>query len=236
MKSYLGYVKQVKNYMLKTVIWDNDGVLVDTEEMYFKATREVLSEIGVDLTPELFDQIYLMQGRSTFYLAAAHGLKAEVIARLRADRNRRYSDLLRNGVRVMDGVEETLRRLHGKVLMGVVTSSRREHFEIIHSGTGLLHFFDFVLTREDYGKPKPNPEPFLTAIIRNRLQPKHCIIVEDSERGLAAAKAAGIRCMVVPNRLTRDGNFSGAYRVLENVREVTGEVFQLLSQHINLLK
>jgi HAD superfamily hydrolase (TIGR01509 family) len=183
--------------MIKAVIWDNDGVLVDTEELYFKATREVLSEIGVDLT---------------------------------ADRNRRYSDLLRKGVRVLDGVEETLRRLRGKVLMGVVTSSRREHFEIIHSGTGLLHFFDFVLTREDYGKPKPNPEPFLTAIIRNRLQPKHCIIVEDSERGLPAAKAAGIRCMVVPNRLTRDGNFSGAYRVLENVREVTGEVFQLLSR------
>ena len=114
--------------------------------------------------------------------------------------------------------------------MGVVTSSRREHFEIIHSGTGLLHFFDFVLTREDYGKPKPNPEPFLTAIIRNRLQPKHCIIVEDSERGLAAAKAAGIRCIVVPNRLTRGSNFSGAYRVLESVSEVAGEVFQLLSQ------
>ena len=222
--------------MVKAVIWDNDGVLVDTEELFFKATREVLSEIGVDLTAELFGRISLMQGRSTFYLAAAQGLKAEVIARLRTDRNRRYSDLLRNGVRVLDGVEDTLRRLRGKVLMGVVTSSLREHFDIIHSGTGLLHFFDFVLTREDYGKSKPNPDPFLTAVLRNGLQPEHCIIVEDSERGLAAAKAAGIRCIVVPNALTLGSNFSGAYRVLENVREVTGEVFQLLNQQRNLLK
>jgi len=222
--------------MVKTVIWDNDGVLVDTEELYFKVTREVLSEIGVDLTPELFDQISLMQGRSTFYLAAAHGLKAEVIARLRSDRNRRYSDLLRNGVRVLDGVEETLRRLHGKVLMGVVTSSRREHFEIIHSGTGLLHFFNFVLTREDYGKPKPNPDPFQAAIIRKGLQPEHCIIVEDSERGLAAAKAAGIRCIVVPNALTLGNDFSGAYRVLESVSEVAGEVLELLCQQVNTIQ
>jgi HAD superfamily hydrolase (TIGR01509 family) len=197
--------------MIKAVLWDNDGVLVDTEELYFKATREVFSEIGVDLTAELFDQISLMQGRSTFYLAAAQGLKAEDIARLRADRNRRYSDLLRKGVRVLDGVEDTLRQLRGRVLMGVVTSSRREHFEIIHVGTGLLHFFDFVLTREDYGKSKPNPDPFLTAIKRNGLKRQHCIIVEDSERGLAAAKAAGIRCIMVPNSLTKDDDFSGAY-------------------------
>jgi len=216
--------------MIKAVIWDNDGVLVDTEELYFKATREVLSQIGVDLTAELFGRISLMQGRSTFYLAAAQGLKAEVIAQLRTDRNRRYSDLLRNGVCVLDGVEDTLRRLRGKVLMGVVTSSRREHFDIIHSGTGLLHFFDFVLTREDYGESKPNPDPFLTAVLRNGLQPEHCIIVEDSERGLTAAMAAGIRCIVVPNRLTRKGNFSGAYKVLSSLGEVADTVFSLMSR------
>ncbi|MGD8763687.1 MAG: HAD-IA family hydrolase, partial [Desulfobacteraceae bacterium] len=127
-------------------------------------------------------------------------------------------------------VEDTLRRLRGKVLMGVVTSSRREHFEIIHSGTGLLCYFDLVLTREDYGKSKPNPDPFLTAVIRYGLQPEHCIIVEDSKRGLAAAKAAGIRCIVVPNALTQGSNFSGAYRVVKSVNEVTEEVFQLLSR------
>ncbi|MEE4264261.1 MAG: HAD family phosphatase [Desulfobacteraceae bacterium] len=216
--------------MLKAVLWDNDGVLVDTEELYFEATREVLLEIGVHLTTELFVQISLKQGQSTFDLAAGQGVEPEVIARLRADRNRRYSDLLRNGIRLLDGVEDTLRRLQGKVIMGVVTSSRREHFEIIHSGTGLLHFFDFVLTREDYRKSKPNPDPFLTAVIQNGLQPKHCIVVEDSERGLAAARAAGIRCIVVPNALTRSSKFSGAYRVFESVSDVAGEVFQLLSR------
>jgi HAD superfamily hydrolase (TIGR01509 family) len=114
--------------------------------------------------------------------------------------------------------------------MGVVTSYRREHFEIIHSETGLLQFFDFVFTREDYTKSKPDPDPFLTAVIQSRLQPAECIIVEDLERGLAAAMSAGIRCLVAPNALTRGNNFSGAYRVLESVNGVAGEVFQLLGK------
>lgn len=215
--------------MIKAILWDNDGILVDTDELYFSATRDVLSKVGVDLTRDLFIQISLSQGRSTFDLAAEQGLSQEVITQLRADRNRRYSDLLKGGVRVLDGVEDTLRQLHGKVSMGVVTSSRREHFEIIHTTTGLLPYFDFVLTREDYRRSKPDPDPFLTAIKRNGLKGEHCTIVEDSERGLAAAKAAGIRCIVVPTSLTQAGNFSGAYRVFESAREVGAEVLNLLS-------
>ncbi len=214
--------------MVKAILWDNDGVLVDTEELYFRATQNVLAKVGIDLTRDLFIQISLKQGRSTFDLAAEQGQSQKVITQLRTDRNKRYSGLLKGGVRVLDGVADTLRRLHGKVSMGVVTSSRREHFEIIHKTTELLHFFDFVLTREDYKRPKPAPDPFLTTLKRNGLKPEHCIIVEDSERGLAAAKAAGIRCIVVPNRLTRGGNFSGAYSVLDSTREVATEVLQLL--------
>ena len=130
----------------------------------------------------------------------------------------------------MDGVEDTLRHLQGKAIMGVVTSCRKEHFEIIHSGTGLLHFFDFVLTRDNYKKSKPNPEPYLTALSQTGLEPQDCIVVEDTERGLAAAKAAGIRCLVVPNALTLGSKFTGAYRVLESVRDVAGEVDRLLSR------
>jgi HAD superfamily hydrolase (TIGR01509 family) len=215
--------------VVKALLWDNDGVLVDTEELYFRATRDVLSEIGIDLSRDLFIKISLKQGRSAFDLAAEQVVSQELITRLRDDRNKRYSELLRKGVRVLDGVENTLRQLHGKVLMGVVTSSRREHFEITHNATVLLRFFDFVLTREDYGKSKPNPDPLLTAMRQNGLRPEHCIIVEDSERGLTAAKAAGIRCIVVPIYLTRDSDFQGAYRVLDSIRQVPYEVLELLS-------
>ncbi len=215
--------------MIKAIFWDNDGVLVDTEDLYFQASREMLANIGVKLTAELFIQISLKQGRSIFDLASAQGVKPEDIDRLRNARNRRYRELLRTGVHVLDGVEDALRRLHGRVLMGVVTSSLKAHFDIIHTGTGLLPLFDFVLTREDYEKSKPNPEPFLTAATQNELRLNQCIIVEDSARGLAAARAAGIKCIVVPNRLTKSSNFSGAYRVVSSAREAADTILELIS-------
>jgi HAD superfamily hydrolase (TIGR01509 family) len=216
--------------MVKTILWDNDGLLVDTEQLYFSATRDVLSEVGIGLTLDMFIRISLTHGQSAFDLAAEQGVSQEAIVKLREKRNRRYADLLKEGVPILDGVKETLSQLLGKVAMGVVTGSRREHFEIIHQHSGLLHYFDLVLTREDYGRPKPDPDPYLTAIKRYGIEREHCLVVEDSERGLAAARAAGIRCIVVPNPLTKEGDFSGAYRVFQTVREVGEEALNLLGR------
>ena len=214
--------------MLKAIFWDNDGVLVDTEGLYFQATREALASVGVDVTRDLFIEISLGQGKSLFDLAEERGVTAEAIDRLREERNGRYSELLRGDTQVLDGVEETLRQLQGRVSMGVVTGSRGDHFEIIHTSTDLLQYFDFVLTREDYGEAKPAPDSYLAAMDRQGLTPEACLVVEDSERGMRAALGAGIRCLVVPNALTRGGNFSGAYRVLDGIREVVPEVLRLL--------
>jgi len=214
--------------MLEAILWDNDGVLVDTEKLYYESTKEALSGVGIELTEELFKMISLKQGRSCFDLAAERGVTAEKISRLRQKRNRLYGNLLRSGVRPIDGVGHTLRILQGRVSMGVVTSSRKKHFDIIRAATGLLPYFDFVLTREDYEHSKPDPDPFLTAIVKNGFKKERCIIVEDSERGLRAAIAAGIRCIVIPNRLTMDGDFSGEHGIYETVLDASNELLRLL--------
>ena len=152
---------------------------------------------------------------------------AELIDQLRLQRNARYSALLRECVRVLDGVVETLRTLRGCVLMGVVTGSRKDHFDIIHTQTNLLQFFDFVVTREDYKEAKPHPDAYLTAMRLHGLEPETCVVVEDSERGCAAAAKAGLRVLVVPNALSQHGDFSPAYKVLGSVREVVDEVERL---------
>lgn len=70
-----------------------------------------------------------------------------------------YSEMLRNQTRVLPGVTETLKALHGRMRMAIVTSSQRHHFDVMHADIGLTRYFEFVLAREDYGKTKPNPEP-----------------------------------------------------------------------------
>jgi len=210
--------------MIRAVFWDNDGVLVDTEVLYFQATRELLALTGVTLTEALFTRISLQEGRSAFALAAERGVTPEEIDRLHEARNRRYTELLQGGVRIMAGVKEALGALQGQVVQGVVTSSRREHFETMHQGTGLLSHFDFILTREDFTLSKPDPEPYQRAMARCGLGPEDCVAVEDSPRGLASALAAGMRCLVVPNDLTRGHAWQGAWRILESCREVPGAI------------
>ncbi len=209
-----------------TILWDNDGVLVDTEGLYFRATQTALQTVGIDLTAEQFKEISLRRGESTFRLAAEAGIDADEIVRLRAERDRIYTDLLAADSCVIDGAEEVLRSLHGQVRMGVVTSTRRKHFDIAHAKSGLTKYLDFIIAHEDYRHTKPHPEPYLTALARHGLRPEECIVVEDSERGLAAATAAGLKCIMVLSEWTRDGDFRGAYRVLESVREVPGEVLR----------
>lgn len=202
------------------VFWDNDGVLVDTERLYFQASQEALGHIGVALEEHQFASLSLGQGRSIFDLAQQHGHSAESLQSLRDWRNRRYTELLNSHDTVMPGVKESLGRLFGKLGMAIVTSSLRDHFDIIHSRSGLLPYFDFVLTREDYMRTKPSPEPYLLALRRSGLHPDQCLVVEDSPRGLAAAKAAGLTCWVVPGFQLESRDFIDADRVFNGISEV----------------
>jgi len=210
--------------MVKAIFWDNDGVLVDTENLYFRATAEVLAGLGIELTRQQFIEISLQAGGSLFSLVPAAVGKAELEA-LRRARNDRYAELLNLETKIVPGAEETLSSLHGRVRMAIVTSSRPEHFSIIHRKSGLLKYFDFVLTREQYVHSKPHPEPYLMALQRSGFQPEECCVIEDSERGLHAAHCAGLRCLAIPGELNRKGDFSLAERILNDIREVPSAVF-----------
>jgi HAD superfamily hydrolase (TIGR01509 family) len=206
--------------MIKAIFWDNDGVLVDTERLYFQATQETLESVGVVLDHDHYVEFFLRQGRGAWHLLEERGVSAADIERLRHRRNDLYSELLQREACEIEGVSGTLEALHRKYVMGVVTSSRRDHFDIIHTRCNLLQYFDFVLTAADFERVKPHPDPYLLAIEKSGAGKQECIAIEDSERGLRAATDAGIRCIVIPTTLTRGGDFSRAYCVLDSVTEV----------------
>lgn len=211
--------------MIRAIFWDNDGVLVDTERLYFKASQEILHSVGISLEEKQFKNISLKEGRSVFDLALLKGVSLPEVDRLREKRNHRYNELLTKGVQVLDGVQETLELLKShQVSHAVVTSSRRTHFDTMHLHTGLLPYFDFVLTSEDFRRSKPDPEPYLLALRRSGLRPEECLVVEDSERGLQAAIAAGIHCIVIPNDLTYGSDFRRALGVFKSCWQIPDEI------------
>jgi HAD superfamily hydrolase (TIGR01509 family) len=206
--------------MFDVVFFDNDGVLVDTETLYFRATREALAEVGVALAEADYVELFLRQGRGAWHLAQAQGIDAATIDRLRRWRNDRYAALIDRGPVVMPGALEAVQRIAPGRRLAIVTSSMSVPFARAHARSGLLSYVELVLTREAYGQSKPHPEPYLTAISRLGVDPAACLVIEDSERGLIAAKAAGLTCWVVPSPLTAVGCFDDADAVLPDLAAV----------------
>ena len=209
-----------RHMSFKAIFFDNDGLLVDTEGLYFQSIQEVFAPVGIEISREWYIRENLGTGRSSFELAKEKGFSEEEIAKLRRERNERYGELLREKVRPIDGIPEVLAMLHGKFLMGVVTSSRKVHFDIIMEMTGLRHFFSFFITEQDVRNLKPDPEPYLKAVELSGQTKEHCLVLEDSFRGVQAAKAAGLTCYAIPDELTRVQDFSIADKVLKSIREL----------------
>ncbi|HVO74216.1 MAG TPA: HAD family phosphatase [Ignavibacteriaceae bacterium] len=206
--------------MIKAIFWDNDGILVNTEELYFKANREIFSSIGINLNKKQFVEFFLVRGKGAWHLAEKKGFTKDEIEILRQKRNALYTEMLVKENLLIDGVADVLMSLHGKYKMGLVTSSRRNHLEAIHQNTNLLRFLDFIITSDDCKTTKPDPAPYLMAVEASGFKKEECIVIEDSERGLLAANAAGLKCIVIPTELTKNGDFKKAFKVLKNIKEV----------------
>ncbi|PLX96250.1 MAG: HAD family hydrolase [Desulfuromonas sp.] len=201
------------NIPYEAIFWDNDGVLMQSEHLYYQANAEILAEVDVELNLTTFRQISLQQGESVLGLAAGKE------SMLRPMRDQRYEKLLANAL-PMPGAEALLCTLQGQVPMAIVTSCRRAHFERMHQNSGLLQYVDFVLTREDYRRSKPDPEPYRLACRRTGVLPRQALAVEDSERGVAAAVAAGLNVIAFPGEMNQGGDFRQAKVCIESLAEL----------------
>ena len=109
--------------------------------------------------------------------------------------------------------------------MGVVTSSRKDHFDLIHQTTGLLEYFDFVLTADDFRRVKPDPEPYLLAVAGVASIPARAWRLKTRNAVFQSATSAGISCVVVPSALTRGGTLRrGARHPGQHQRDSRGAV------------
>jgi HAD superfamily hydrolase (TIGR01509 family) len=204
------------------VLFDHDGVLVDTEPWYLRAGERALSEIGFVLDREQYLRD-MTQGLATWAQARAAGVDEATIDRLRVVRDAYYQEYLRTEPIEIDGVVEVLAELASYgVRMAIVTTARRTDFDLIHQHRSIRSFMDFVLVREDYERAKPDPEPYLTGLARFEATPDQALVVEDSARGLRSAVAAGIDCAVVHHDFTAGQDFSGARYRIDSLAELPG--------------
>ena len=214
--------------MKKYILFDHDGVLVETEYWYYLANKRALAPLGIDLPRDAY-LVNMANGVSAWEAARVSGISESEIKRGRELRNRYYQEYLMTEDIEIDGVLETLAGLADTYRMGVVTTSKPPDFALIHERRSILDHMEFYLTREDYERAKPHPEPYLRGLQRFGAAAAETVVIEDSARGLKSAIAAGIDCIVVANEFTAAHDLSTATAKVATFRELPSAIKGLAS-------
>jgi HAD superfamily hydrolase (TIGR01509 family) len=182
------------------VIFDLDGVLVDSEPLHCRAFQEILLPYGIRLTErEYYDRyiVYSDQEVLERVLPDPGLVRAALVAK-----ERRYRELLEAGVPAFPDGLVLLSHTDGW-RVGLATGSLRREAELVLRSLGILDRFRTVVTRDDCRNGKPDPEPFLRAAGGLHLPPQRCVVIEDTPGGIQAAKAAGMLCVAVTHSCSR---------------------------------
>ena len=205
--------------MKKHILFDNDGVLVDTEIWYFEANKKALKELGLTLHMDTYQEI-MARGGTAWEVAIAQGIETSIIDKKRVQRDIYYRDFLQTKNLEIPKVKKVLADLSKKYKMAIVTTSRRVDFELIHKKRGISDFMQFVLCVEDYNRAKPYPDPYLKGLELFKASNEQTIVVEDSQRGLSSAVNAKIECVIVKNDFTKTHDFSKANYFIDNLEQL----------------
>ncbi|MDF1875905.1 HAD family phosphatase [Sulfurimonas sp. SAG-AH-194-I05] len=199
--------------MKKYLLFDNDGVLVETEPYYFKANVKALAEFGVELSFDAYMEI-MARGGNAWEVAIKQGISKKDIDEKRTLRDMYYREFIQNENIEIDGVLDVLQELSKTYKMGIVTTSRRVDFDLVHQKRDIVKYMDFTLCVEEYPRSKPHADPYLAGMKKFNALREECLVIEDSQRGLTAAVNAKIDCAVVFNAFTKTHDLSAArYKV-----------------------
>lgn len=186
---------------IEAVIFDMDGLLLDTERVYKKVMQELCAEWGHDMTHDMFAAfVGIPQCENVPIYHAFFGKDFDVEA-YETILVERAHDEMAKGIPLKHGAMELVGALsERKVPIAVATSTGKSAHDHLQK-VGLHSYFDTIVTRADVSQGKPHPEPFLTAAQRLGVSPQNCIAFEDSHNGVRSASAAGLATVMVPDML-----------------------------------
>jgi HAD superfamily hydrolase (TIGR01509 family) len=211
------------------LIFDMDGLMIDSERLYFAAEREMAASYGKDLRDE---QLWPLMGRkpieSLRLLRGILGIETSP-EELLEWRNRLMLEKMGRDLGAMPGLFEILDAFHGRVKLAVATGAQREFLDIALDTLRIRGRFDVLQTADGLERGKPDPEIYRIACRRLGLPPGECVVLEDARNGVLAGKAAGCPVIAVPSDYTRGQDFSEADWVEPDLFAASHRIENLLS-------
>ena len=205
---------------MRAVVFDMDGLMFNTEDVYTLVGEELLRRRGCEFTTEIKKRMMGVQPQPNFEMMISHYHLDDTWQELAAETNRLFLDLLDGRLAMMPGLKGLLDGLErAGIPKAIGTSSSRELVSACLRPFDLERRFQFVLAAEDISHSKPHPEVYLTAARRLAVRPAEMLVLEDSHNGCVAADAAGAFVVAVPGAHSRDQDFSMASLVVDSLAD-----------------
>lgn len=189
--------------MIKGVIFDMDGVIVNSEPLHEHCERQLLKEYGIKLTPDVIAQVKGMRDEEAFQYYTSRFKLKERLEILLQKKMLLFSKLVKKKVRVYPGFKELAKECKKKFKVGLVTSSPKQSVSTILKHFDIKYIFDAIVTAEDVNLAKPYPEPYLKIAEKLHIKANQCLVIEDTIHGITAAKTAGAKCIAITNTFTK---------------------------------
>jgi HAD superfamily hydrolase (TIGR01509 family) len=202
----------------KAVIFDRDGVIIDTQGLLITSVRYAFKQLSFELQDEDIDQLI---GRSIddylqYFLNKWDFDSVEFKEILY---KQFYSNL--DQAPIFSDTINLINNLHRKnIILALTTSAGRDGTLLILNKINILNNFKVIVTKEDVQHRKPDPEPYALTAKKLGIEPKYCVAIEDTALGVESAKGAGIMCIAIPNEYTKHQDFNLADAVVKSAKEI----------------
>lgn len=228
--------------MLKAIIFDFNGVILNDEPLHFQSMYDTVDSIGIRITRDEYWRLYLPLDDATcldrICESRSYHLDKRERERLLGLKYARYRKLLEDQYPLFPGAADFIRESAARYPVAIASGARRNEIEDTLRATGLLQFFMEIAAAEDFKIGKPHPESYLFALEKlnrafdgrnGQVRPSECLVIEDTVDGVKGARAAGMSCLAVANTYPRE-NLTAANRVVSSLLEVKVEELEGLWQ------
>jgi len=216
--------------MIKAVIFDMDGLMVDSEPISYKASDTLLRKYGHKLTdvPEEVLKDALGKRVKSFVSEYMKILDIDApVEQLMEERSEIFLKDINENLKMMPGLIDLLKQLKANNLkIALASSATLKYINIVLDKFDLRNYFDVILSGDDVKKGKPDPEVYLVAAEKLGLKPSECVVLEDALNGIKAAKAAGCKCIAIPGRIKQD--LSIADKIVISLNDIAMEMLNSL--------